>query len=83
MTHWVVLISTLVGCVGVIVRSALQYIVVIWSLKANKDKEERQHAIELLKALQKDRLTLLDRSRGSPREVPQLRDASSHDDDRV
>jgi hypothetical protein len=43
MASWVVLISALIGCVGVILRSALQYVVVIWSLKDGEDRH--QHAL--------------------------------------
>jgi hypothetical protein len=42
-------ISALVGCAGVALRSVIQLIVVIWSLRA--DEEGRRHALRLLLAL--------------------------------
>jgi hypothetical protein len=42
-------ISALVGCAGVVLRYAIQLIVVVWSLKA--DEDGRQHALGLLLAL--------------------------------
>lgn len=71
MTSWVVLISVVSG-IGVIGRLALQYVVVIWSLKRKAD--ERQHAIELLKVLQKDRPTAIDLLRAASRKIPESGD---------
>ena len=73
MTSWLVLITALVACIGAIGHLALQYVVVIWSLKA--DKGGRQYAIELLKVLQNGRDAAADRSRAR-RKVPRLNDAS-------
>ena len=69
MASWVVFISALVGGISVIGRSALQCVVVIWSLKSVKDERHR-HAIELLKVLQKDRPMAGDRLRALTRNVP-------------
>ena len=81
MTSWVVLISAVAGVVGVIVRSALQYVVAIWSLKA--DERGRRHAIKLLEVLQKDRPTAVDQVRALTRKVSRSgdipSDTGSHD----
>jgi hypothetical protein len=78
----VVFISALAGGISVIGRSALQYMVVIWSLKSDKDQRRRQ-AIELLKVLQKDRPTAVNRLRALTRHVPRpgngSRDTDSDD----
>jgi hypothetical protein len=50
----VVQISVLVGCAGVAIHYVTQFLVVIWSLRA--DENGRHHAIELLKALRRDSL---------------------------
>lgn len=74
MAGWVVLISALAGVVGVIVRLALQCVVVIWSLKDGENRH--RHAIEVLKVLQKDRPTAIDRLHAAAtRKVPQSGDA--------
>lgn len=60
MTGWVLLIVALMGGVGALMRLALQYVVAIWSLK---NKDGHQHAIALLKVLQNDKPTMVDRLR--------------------
>jgi hypothetical protein len=84
MTYWVIaLISALVGGVSVLMRSALQYKVAIWSTKA--DERGKRHAIELLKVLQKDWPTSLDRARAAatckvlqPEDAPSDTDGDDH-----
>lgn len=49
MSSGMVQISALVGCAGLIVRYAIQLVIVIWSLRA--DEDGRQHALRLLQAL--------------------------------
>lgn len=53
MGSGLVQISALVGCAGVALRYIIQLIVVVWSLKA--DKDGRQHALRLLLALRGER----------------------------
>lgn len=74
MTSWVVLIAALVGCGDVIMRSAIQCVLVFWSLQA--DEDGRRHTRAMLEVLQKDRRKAIDRFRASPREVPRSGDAS-------
>ena len=59
MAGWVALITALTGSISVIIRLALLFRVVNWSLKANK--REQRHAIELLEVLQNDRLAVIGR----------------------
>jgi hypothetical protein len=49
MSSGMVQISALVGCAGLTVRYAIQFVIVIWSLRA--DEDGRQHALRLLHAL--------------------------------
>jgi hypothetical protein len=77
MTGWVFLISALVGCVSVIVHLVLQCVVAIWSLKDVEDRH--QHAIELLKVLQRQWPTAIDRVRAAATgKVPQSGDGPSY-----
>ena len=59
MAGWVALITALAGGAAVVIRSALQYRVTVWSLKA--DEPGRRHAIKLLQVLQNDRHRAVDR----------------------
>ena len=54
MTAALVQISAIVGCAGVTLRYVIQFIVVIWSLRA--DEEGRRHALQVLLALRGKRL---------------------------
>ena len=82
MAHWVVLISALMGCAGIRVRSIIQAVVVIWSLKTNK-KDDRRHARKVLKILQDDQFTVVDRLRDAyrrllgPGEIPDRSDTNA------
>jgi hypothetical protein len=82
MTAWVV-ISVLVGGVGVLIRWALQWVVVIWSLKDGEDRH--QHAIDVLKVLRKDRPPAIERLRALTRNVPRSGDGprDTESDDQV
>ena len=72
---WVVAIPALTGCAGMAMRSAVQVVVAIWSLKA--DARGRRHAIELLKVLQRDRHGTEGRLRASPPKLPRSVGTSS------
>lgn len=84
MAHWVVLISAVMSCAGIRVRSILQAVVVIWSLKTN-NTDDRRHARKVLKILQDDQFTLVDRLREAYRRFLGPVDASgdSNADDSV
>jgi hypothetical protein len=46
-------ISALVGCAGVTLRYTIQFIVVVWSLRA--DEAGRRHALRVLQVLRGER----------------------------
>ena len=49
MSSGMVQISALAGCASLTVRYAIQFVIVIWSLRA--DEDGREHALRLLRAL--------------------------------
>jgi len=67
MAGWVALITALACSGALIIRSALEYQVAKWSLKA--DEDGRRHARKLLKVLQNDRHRTVDRLRAAAHAV--------------
>jgi hypothetical protein len=53
MAYTLVQIGAVAGCVGVALRYATQFVIVVWSLKA--DEQGRRHALRLLQALRGER----------------------------